>query len=230
MPEARIGVFGGSFNPIHVGHIRAGIEVAEALALDGVEFVPSARPPHKAGEPMLDFALRLTLCRLAVAGIPGFSANALEADRPGPSYTCDTLAALSRLRSGVAWYFIMGMVDLPNLPMWKNGLELGCLANLVVHAREGLALELFSGFMAENAAAMQAEATEDPTVWRLPAGHRMIFVPITRLDISASDVRRRWREGRRIDGLVPEGVLRELRSCEASLRQCWMPQAAGTER
>lgn len=226
MPEPRIGVFGGSFNPIHVGHIRAAIEVAEALDLDGVEFVPSARPPHKAGEPMLGFDQRLSLCRLAVADIPGFSANAMEADRPGPSYTCDTLTALSRLRPDVSWYFIMGMVDLPNLPLWKNGLELGGLANLAVHAREGLSLDTFTAFLTQHARAMGAQPTGDPTMWRLPAGHRITYVPITRLDISASDIRERWREHKRIDGLVPEGVLRELRTCEASLHRCWGPAGA----
>ena len=115
-----IGIFGGTFNPIHVGHVRAAIEVAEALGLAAVELVPAARPPHKAGEGMLDFPLRLALCRAAVAGLAGFSVNAMEADRPGPSYTCETLAALARTRPDAQHCFIMGMGDLRNLGLWKK--------------------------------------------------------------------------------------------------------------
>lgn len=221
MAHPRIGIFGGTFNPVHVGHVRAAIEVTETLGLDAVEFVPAARPPHKHGEPLLGFPLRVALCRLALDGLPGFSVNAMEADRPGPSYTCETLAALDRARPETAFFFVMGMGDLLHLRSWKNGLELGRLANLVVHAREGLGLETFTGFMVRNGREMGAEPSGDPSVWNLPDRHRMHFVAITRLDISASDIRKRWREHRRIEGLVPESVMRELNNHADALETCW---------
>ena len=207
MTQPRIGIFGGTFNPVHVGHVRAAIEVAEALDLTGVEFVPAARPPHKTNEPVLDFSLRLHLCRQAVANLPGFSVNAMEADRPGPSYTCETLAALAGNRPDEQFYFIMGMGDLCNLGLWKNGFALGQLANLAVHSREGLGLEDFVAYLDTHAVAMNAKATPDPAVWSLPNNHWLHFVPVARLDISASDIRDRWRRQKRIEGLVCEAVM-----------------------
>lgn len=221
MTRPVIGIFGGTFNPVHIGHLRAAIEVAEALSLAGVEFVPAARPPHKSGEPMLDFGLRLTLCRLAVAAVDGFRVNAMEADRPGPSYTCDTLAELRDARPGEEFCFILGMGDLLGLSTWKNGLGLGRMASLAVHAREGLGLEVFTVFLKGNAAAMGAEPTDDPAVWALPEDRRISFVPVARLDVSASDIRERWRQKKRIDGLVSEAVLRELKQREDALEAAW---------
>ncbi|WP_300157863.1 nicotinate (nicotinamide) nucleotide adenylyltransferase [Solidesulfovibrio sp.] len=221
MGQSLIGIFGGTFNPVHVGHVRAAIEVAEALGLAAVEFVPAARPPHKSGEPVLDFELRLALCRLAVEEVPGFSVNSMEADRPGPSYTCDTLAALGRERPGQEFCFVMGMADLCNLPAWKNGLGLGRLAHLAVHSRDGLGLDAFTAFVAANSREMEASPTGDPACWDLPAGRRLSFVPIARLDVSASDVRERWRHGRRIHGLVPDAVRRELENRDDAIAALW---------
>lgn len=221
MTRPVIGIFGGTFNPVHVGHVRAAIEVAEALALAAVEFVPAARPPHKSGEPLLDFAWRLHLCRLALDGLDGFSVNAMEADRPGPSYTCHTLDSLGRQRPDEDFCFIMGMGDLLNLPHWKEGLCLGRLAHLAVHAREGLGLETFAAFLAQHAPAMDAVPTDDPAVWALPAGRRLTYVPISRLDVSASDIRDRWRRGKRVHGLVCEAVRHELENHARALEAGW---------
>jgi nicotinate-nucleotide adenylyltransferase len=216
-----IGIFGGTFNPVHVAHVRAAIEVAEALGLGGVEFVPAARPPHKQEGRLLDFDLRVALCRAALDGLPGFSVNVLEASRPGPSYTCDTLAALVEARPGDGFCFILGMGDLLCLPTWKNGLALGRQAHLAVHSREGQGLEAFSAFVATHARAMGATPTADAAVWNLPAGHALHFVPIPRLDVSASDIRARWRAGRRIDGLVTPAVLAQLQTHADTLRAVW---------
>ncbi len=221
MSHPVIGIFGGTFNPVHVGHVRAAIEVAEALGLAAVEFVPAARPPHKGGEPLLDFALRLRLCRLALGDLPGFSVNAMEADRPGPSYTRDTLETLGRQRPDEEFCFILGMGDLLSLPTWKDGLNLGRLAHLAVHAREGLGLPHFHAFVTERAAAMGAVPTSEPAVWGLPGGRRLTYVPVSRLDVSSSDIRERWRRGGRIHGLVSEAVRHELDNHAAALRAGW---------
>lgn len=221
MDQSRIGIFGGTFNPVHVGHVRAAIEVSEALGLGGVEFVPAARPPHKNGGPLLDFSVRLTLCRLALAGLPGFSVNPMESERPGPSYTCETLAALGRERPGQEFFFIMGMGDLLNLHLWKNGFCLGHWASLAVHAREGLGIGAFTDYLAKNGSQMAAVPTADPAVWRLADNHRIHFVPVTRLDVSASDIRKRWLEGRRIEGLVSDSVMRELDKHTGALEAVW---------
>lgn len=221
MSGKRVGIFGGTFNPVHIGHLRAGIEVAEALGLDGVELVPAARPPHKRGNGLLDFSLRLALCRLAVAGLDGFSVNAMEAERPGPSYTCDTLAELRRTRPGVELTFILGMGDLLCLGQWKDGYDLGRLASLAVHARAGLGLSTFTDCLRVHGPVMGANPTDDPAVWALGGGRTISFVPVARLDISASEIRDRWSRGARLDYLVPQAVLRELVAHEADLAVAW---------
>ena len=221
MGKPLIGIFGGTFNPIHIGHVRAAIEVAEALDLDGVEFVPAAHPPHKCDESLLAFPLRAALCQAAVSGLPGFSVNVMEAQRPGPSYTWDTLTALRRQRPTDDFCFIMGMADLLHLASWKNGLQLGCLCHLAVHAREGLGLREFSDFVEANARMLEAAPTADPALWTLPEGRRIRFVPVARLDISASDIRDRWLRRRRIEGLVCESVLHELKNHAEALNAGW---------
>jgi len=221
MEQQRVGIFGGTFNPVHIGHLRAAIEVAEALSLSRVELVPAARPPHKRGEGLLDFSLRLALCRRAVEGMPGFTVNPMEADRPGPSYTCDTLDELVRTRPDEAFTFILGMGDLLNLGYWKNGFGLGRLASLAVHARAGLGLAVFTDHLVTHGAAMGAAPTADPTVWTLGDGRCIRFVPVARLDISASDIREHWRSSRRIDHLVPQSVLRELLTHTDALKSGW---------
>ena len=221
MSGAWIGIFGGTFNPVHVAHVRAAIEVAEALGLVAVEFIPSARPPHKLGGKLLDFDLRAALCRAAVEGIPGFSVNLMEADRPGPSYTRDTLAELAASRPGERFCFIVGLADLLCLPSWKDGLGLGRLADLAVHSREGQGLEAFTAFLTSHAQDMGATPTADPAVWNLPGGHAARFVAVTRLDVSASDIRARWRSGRRIDGQVSQAVLSQLLTNAETLRAAW---------
>lgn len=221
MAGKRVGIFGGTFNPVHIGHLRAGIEVAEALGLDAVELVPAARPPHKRGNGLLDFPLRLALCRLAVADLAGFSVNTLEADRPGPSYTFDTLTELRRTRPEDQLVFIMGMGDLLCLGQWKDGYDLGRLASLAVHARAGLGLSTFTDCLRVHGPVMGAAPTADPAVWTLGGGRCITFVPVARLDISASDIRERWRRGARLDHLVPPAVLRALLAQADALATAW---------
>ena len=221
MVSKHVGIFGGTFNPVHIGHLRAAIEVAETLGLTSVELVPAARPPHKRGEGLLDFFLRLRLCQRAVEGLPEFSVNPLEGDRPGPSYTCDTLAFLAETRPEERFCFIMGMGDLLSLGQWKGGFGLGQLASLAVHARAGLGINTFTDILTAHGPAMGAVPTADPAIWTLGGGRCIRFVPVARLDISASDVRDRWRRGRRIDHLVPQSVLGELLTHADALTAGW---------
>jgi len=221
MAGRRVGIFGGTFNPVHIAHLRAAIEVAEAVGLQAVEFVPAARPPHKVGNGLLDFDLRVQLCRLAVAGLPGFTVNPLEAARIGPSYTCDTLTALRQSRPDEDFTFILGMVDLLSLESWKNGYDLARLANLAVHARTGVGLDAFTDYLTRQGPAMGARPTDDPKVWRAEGGHWVRFVPVARLDICSSDIRDRWLAGRLIDHLVPRPVQDLLAAHTAQLEAAW---------
>ncbi len=218
----KIGLFGGSFNPPHNAHIRAAIEVREALGLDAVEFIPSARPPHKEGAPMLPFAMRKRLLSLAIEGRRGLRINALEGERAGPSYTFDTLTALGARHPKEGLYFIMGAGDLFKLPSWRRGLELGKLSNLVVMSREGEEFPEISAFVNEHAGELGAGAWDAKTsVWPLASGLVITYLPIPRLDISASDIRQRWRQGRSLACLTPEAVERELYANRGAVSAAW---------
>lgn len=215
----RVGLLGGTFNPVHAGHVRLGLEMAEALRLDGVEYIPAARPPHKPGEGMLPFGLRTRLLELALEGIEGFTANLCEAERPGPSYTWDTLTLLKRERPGAQFHFIMGASDLLNLHLWKRGLELGELASLAVANRGRLGREETAAYI-EAHPEMRCEAAGSGT-WRFPSGNRLELVDVPRLDISASFIRDRFRRGASLRCLVPRAVEDELGRLRDEVLKIW---------
>ncbi len=104
----KIGILGGSFNPVHNGHVRMAIEVLERLSLDRVELVPAKQPPHKQEGDILPFDLRLELVNQAIDGVPGLGSNPLEGEREGPSYTCDTLNCYRTEQPDSDFFFIVG--------------------------------------------------------------------------------------------------------------------------
>ena len=130
-------LFGGSFNPPHVGHLRLAIEMAETLRplAAGVELTPCATPPHKVAGGLLPFDLRAAMVEACLDGLPGLSCNRMEAGRPGLSYTWDTLRACREETPERPLFFILGSPDYALLPHWHRGLELPCLCQLVVVPR-----------------------------------------------------------------------------------------------
>ena len=117
----RVGVLGGTFDPIHIGHLAAAQDVAHHLSLDRVLFVPNRRPPHKTGQPVSDVADRVEMVRLAVADNPLFELSLVEIERPGLSYTLDTLRELrSSLGANSDLYFLVGCDALPTLHVWHQ--------------------------------------------------------------------------------------------------------------
>ncbi|QLA19184.1 nicotinate (nicotinamide) nucleotide adenylyltransferase [Desulfolutivibrio sulfoxidireducens] len=227
----RIGVFGGCFNPVHLAHLRAAVEAAERLHLTRLDFVPAARPPHKPDVPMLGFDLRVRLLRAAVADAPLFRVNVLEADRPGPSFTCDTLARYREANPDAEIFFLMGALDLLHLASWRRGFELGHFAHLAVLAREGLDFVRVEAFLAVEGAALAAaprrvEADvagpgQVRAAWTIAGGHHLYFLEIPRLDISSSLLRERWRRGGSLRYLVPEAVFSALESRRGEVDRLW---------
>jgi len=136
----RIGIYGGSFDPIHEGHLRAAREVLRARRLDGVWFVPSLRPPHKPAC-AASFPDRLAMVERAVAGEQGLTACGLEGDRPGPSYTVDTIGELSRAHPAAAWELLVGADMLADLPRWHRAEELLEQVTVTAFGRPGAGLD-----------------------------------------------------------------------------------------
>ena len=182
----RIGVFGGSFDPVHTGHLMLAEQCREQMRLDRVWFVPAARPPHKPGVSLAPMADRMALLRLATAGRPDFEARDLESDREGRSYTVDTLRQI-REETGASLVFLMGADSLADLPSWRDPEGIAELAEIAAVNR---------GFGDAEVPATLPEAVRS----------RVNVVEMPACGISASDVRRRVREGRSVRYLVPRAV------------------------
>ncbi len=222
-----IAVLGGTFNPLHVGHLRLAIEVREAFAgiASRVDILPSARPPHKAGAAILPFAMRAALVREACAPYPWLRCNELEGERKSRSYTWDTLGIFAEREPGRRIYFVMGSGDFEMLPAWKNGLRLPERCTPVVVPRgfypPGRFQETARGFWpgAEPCGAPVSGASG----MRTPQGGEILFLPVPWLDVSSSAVRERWAQGRSLDFLVPAGVSRLLASRREEIAAHWLP-------
>ena len=134
----RLGLLGGTFNPVHYGHLRAAEETAELMGLGRVTFIPSAQPPHKKGQPQVEFRHRLAMTRLACADNSSFAVSDLEGKRDGPSYTVQTLGQLHQEQGpGLELYFITGLDAFLEIHSWKRYQELFELAAFVVITRPG---------------------------------------------------------------------------------------------
>ncbi|MGH7420273.1 MAG: nicotinate-nucleotide adenylyltransferase [Candidatus Rokuibacteriota bacterium] len=205
--QPRVGVFGGSFNPIHFGHLLVADEVCEALDLDRLLLVPAAQPPHKPPAELAPAAHRYRMTALASREHPRFEVSDVEVQRSGPSYTVDTLAAL---QDRGRLHLIIGSETFLDLLNWREPRRVASLARLVVVPRNGM------GFDPAAPAALEVlrelglpgfarAATESPD------GAAPLLLHAASLPISGSDLRRRAREGRSLAFRMPESVVSYIR-------------------
>jgi nicotinate-nucleotide adenylyltransferase len=186
----RIGIFGGTFDPPHVGHLLAASDAIDALALDRVVFIPAAEQPLKAGMIVASARDRLAMVGLAIRDDPRFSVDAIEIERGGLSFTVDTLRALrDRWREDreLALFLLLGQDVLGTLPKWREPSAVGALAELAILTRTGHSVE--------------GNAVVGPQV----DGGRI--VPTRRVDVSSTEIRERVAAGKSIHGFVPDAVL-----------------------
>jgi nicotinate-nucleotide adenylyltransferase len=185
-PE-RLGVFGGTFDPVHIGHVVVATEVRAQLGLDRVLLVVAGDPWQKRGKVVASAEHRLELAQAAVDGIDGVEASAIEIERQAPSVTADTLEALAGPDREL--FLVLGADAVTNMPTWRRLDETRELATVVVVERLG-----------------DAHAEPPGPGWRVQR------VEIPRLDIASTELRHRLRHGRPIDGLVPPDVVRAIRA------------------
>ena len=189
-----LGVFGGTFDPIHVAHLAVAEAARDALGLERVLFMPNRQPPHKPDQAVTPAADRLAMVEAAVAGNPAFETSTIEIDRDGPSYTADTLAALreQRLAAGESGdlALIVSVEAVAGLATWHEPARVLSLAQLVVAPRDGY-------------------ADVDPAaIARLVPGAnpRIVVLDGPRMRLSASEIRARAAVGRSLRYLVPDAV------------------------
>jgi nicotinate-nucleotide adenylyltransferase len=179
-----IGLFGGSFDPIHHGHLIVAQAVVETLGLEELRFIPAREQPFKRGQHLAPPELRARMVALAIAGEPRFRLERAELDREGPSYTVDTLRELRRRQPGAEFGLLIGADAAKDFPTWREAAEVARLARLIVFARPGI----------------------DPPA--LPPGGQLVRVPA--VDISATAVRERVRRGQSIRYWVPDPVAESI--------------------
>jgi nicotinate-nucleotide adenylyltransferase len=179
-----IGLFGGSFDPIHHGHLITARAVLEALDLEALRFVPAREQPFKVGCHSAPAEVRARMVSLAIAGEPGFALERAEIDRPGPSFTVDTLRELRAREPDQTFALLVGADAAWDLPEWREAGALVTLARLVVFARPGV---------------------QPPA---LPWPCAVVHTPA--IDISATEIRRRVAAGRSVRYWVPDAVARVI--------------------
>ena len=189
----RIGVFGGTFDPVHLGHLILAEQCREQGRLDQVWFVPAASPPHKQGQALTPFAQRVEMLALAIAGQPAFRIDELERNRPGPSYTVHTLEEIQRRQPEAELFLPIGSDTLLDLVRWYQPGRIVEMAGLLVTHWPGWPLS----------APQEIEAA-----LHLPPGVRLRLevVEAPLIDIASRDLRRRAAENRSLRYLVPRAV------------------------
>jgi nicotinate-nucleotide adenylyltransferase len=186
----KIGVLGGTFDPIHLGHLKVAEEVTASLTLDEVIFMPAGQPWLKADNLISPAEHRLEMIRLALAGRDNFKLSTMEIERPGPTYTVDTMAELGRQLGSDELFFILGWDNLTQLPQWHEPSRLIELCRLVAVPRVD--------FPPPDLKSLEAA---------IPGlSKRVILLNAPRIDVNASEIRRMVREGLSIRNLVPEPV------------------------
>jgi nicotinate-nucleotide adenylyltransferase len=182
----RIGVFGGTFDPPHVGHLLLASDAREALRLDRLIFIPAGQQPFKVEAPPVASARdRLEMVRLAIADDANYAADDTEITRTGLSYTVDTLEHLGERYAGAELFLLLGQDSLAGFPKWRNPARIQELATLALMMR-----------------------SEAPDVGDWRSAERVVVVSARRVDVSSTEIRDRLRAGKSIKGFVPESVER----------------------
>lgn len=207
-----IGLFGGTFDPIHLGHLRAAAEVRRLVRLDRILFIPSYIPPHKAGGGAAPAADRLRMVELACRRRAGFEVSPIEVQARGKSYSIRTLRKIRALSPASRLFFIVGIDAFLDIGTWHEYEKVLAECLFIVTGRPGFELERAAGVLAGRLrGAIGPLAEAGSLASPVPPCFRIILVPIRALDVSSTAVRDRVRRGGSLEGLVPRAVAAYIR-------------------
>lgn len=194
-----IGIFGGTFDPVHYGHLRSALEVKDHFGLNQIHLIPCGQPPHR-NKPLASAHTRMQLLQLAIAGQSGFIADDRELNRAGRSYMIDTLRSLRLEFAEDSLLLIIGMDAFNNLTQWHQWQQLFDVAHIVVMTRPGHQVTDLDAFFQTRLSVNKADLS------RQSNGH-LYFLPVTSLDISASAIRALFARGQNPRFLLPDSVI-----------------------
>ena len=202
----KLGILGGTFDPIHLGHLRTAEEIGQELGLEKVYLIPSASPPHKTSEPVAPFHHRLTMAQLAVGDSSLLEVLDLEGKRPGFSYSIETLREFHHIFSpDPELYFILGIDAFLEIKTWKEYEKLFCYAHFVIIERAGFHPRDLEVFLLNIG--LNVRKTKRPDVLDVTSGNTVILKTPTLMDISSTRIRKWVANGKSIRFLLPERVM-----------------------
>jgi nicotinate-nucleotide adenylyltransferase len=198
-----IGIYGGTFDPVHFGHLRTAIEIKALFNLQEVRLIPCANPPHRTA-PLTPPLMRLQMLQLAIANQAGLVADACELARTGPSYTVDTLRELRATQENRPLLLFMGMDAFAGIERWHQWQHLFDYAHVVVMTRPGFKQPAVAGILSDLLVA-------DPALLQQSPGGKLFFQPVTQLDISATAIRTMIAKRQDPHYLLPDSVIDFIR-------------------
>ena len=224
----KIGIFGGTFNPVHIGHFRLAMEVLEQTRLDRIEFMPANIPPHKSSKGILPFSFREKLLQKIIADHKALAVNNLEARLDGTSYTYKTINALLAERKQTEFHFLLGTDDLTDMPNWEEGINLPYRINFIIVERQLPLAEAirftqttWHDCKEENTKREKQNRKYQGKTLLFPKGTKMLFLAPPKIAISSTLIRKKWLQGKNIDFLLPESVIDELQAQKETVDSCW---------
>jgi len=206
-----IGILGGTFNPVHWGHVRTAIEIKKTLALDKLLLIPSRIPPHRE-EPNVSAELRLAMLKAAIVNCSGLEVDERELNRPGPSYTVDTLESIRQNQQNVPLVLCMGVDAFIHLDTWHEWSRLFDLAHIAIVHRPGWLLERLNNEISDKLSrAINHRIVTGREFLQKSTNGLILPLKVTNINISSSDIRHRIIQGQSVEEMVPTGVLEIIR-------------------
>jgi nicotinate-nucleotide adenylyltransferase len=218
--KKRIGIFGGTFDPIHCGHVKAAESVQSVFSFDKILFIPSYIPPHKESEDVASAAHRLKMVELALSSFDRFSPSSIEIDAKGMSYSIVTLNRIKKMFPQTEIFFLLGVDAFLEIETWKDYEDVLEQCSFIVMSRPGYRLDEARGALSKKYNQRMVEISgpiqRDRQMFFSP---KIYLLPIHTLDISSSEVRERVGKNQSIEGLVPENVENYIKERRLYLRK-----------